>query len=116
MPFVPPFTQIAPRSIHRNNQLNFLTPKPAFDAFLALNRVAHIVKTLVVNQPIDPVAFAKYRSVSKLVFPDTPPKIICNSNVKCLGAVCQDINIVVTVAAGMHSPFAVNREVVTILL
>jgi hypothetical protein len=105
MPVVPPFTQIDPRWIHGNYQLDFLDPKPAFDAFLAVNRVAHIVKALVVNQPIDLVLFAKLQPISKLVFPNAPPKVISNANVKSLGAVGEDINAIAAVVTGMHRSF-----------
>ena len=105
MPAVPPFTQIDPRRIHGNNQLDLLDPKPAFDAFLAVNRVAHIVKALVINEPINLIAFAKRRPISKLVFPNAPPKVISNANVKSLGAVGEDINAIAAVVTGMHRSF-----------
>jgi len=109
MPAVPPFTQIDPRRIHGNNQLDLLDPKPAFDAFLAVNRVAHIVKALVINEPINLIAFAKRRPISKLVFPNAPMQVICNSDVERLGAVGQNVNAVVRVIAGMHRSFASLR-------
>jgi len=76
MPFVPSLAKIAPRRIHRDNQLNFLDPQPALDPLLAVNRVAHIVEALVVNQPIDLVPLAKFRPVSKLVLPNPPLQIV----------------------------------------
>jgi hypothetical protein len=97
MPFVPPLTQIVPPRIHRNNQLDLLNPKPAFDPLLPVNRVAHIIKALVVNEPFDFVTLAECRSVPKLVFPNAAVKVVCNSNVKRLGAICQDINAVTAV-------------------
>src|SRR5450759_5459033 len=81
MSFVPPVTQIDPRRIHRNNQLNFPDPKPAFDPLLAVNRVAHIIKTLVVNETINLVTLAECRSAPKLVFPNAAVQVICHSNI-----------------------------------
>jgi hypothetical protein len=106
MPFIPSLTQIAPRSIHRNNQLNFLNPKPAFNSLLPVDCIAHIIKTFVVNESINPVAFAKYRSVSKLVFPNPSAKVVCNADVKRLAAASQDVNAVAAVVAGLHRSFA----------
>ena len=103
---VPPLTQVVPRRIHRNNQLHLLNPQPAFDPLLAVNRVAHIVKTFVVNESINLVALAEFRSVRKLVFPNPPVKIIGNSDVKRLGAIGQDINAVAASVVGMHRSFA----------
>ena len=87
MPLIPPLTQITPRGIHRDNQLDLLDPKPAFDSLLLVNRLAHIIKTFVVNEAINLVALAEFRSVPKLVFPNAAGKIICNPNVKRLGTV-----------------------------
>jgi hypothetical protein len=84
MPFVPALTQITPGRIHRNNQLNLFNPEPAFDPLLAVDRLAHIVEALVVDKPVNLVAFAELRTVPKLVFPNPPVKIICNSDVKRL--------------------------------
>src|SRR6202795_5028993 len=105
MPFVPSLTQIVPSRIHRNNQLHLLNPEPSIEPLLAVNRVAHIVKTLVVNESINLVALAEFRSVPKLVFPNAPVKIIGNSDVKGLGAIGQDINAVGASVAGMHRSF-----------
>src|ERR1700688_3454177 len=106
MPFVPPLTQVAPSSVHRNNQLDLLNPEPAFDPLLAINRVAHIVKTFVVNKSINLVALAELRSLPVLVLPTPPVKIIGNSDVKSLGAIGQDINAVAASVVGMHRSFA----------
>jgi hypothetical protein len=109
MPFVPSVTQIAPRGIHGNNQLNFLNPKPAFDPLLAVNRVAHIVETFAVYKSINLVALTESRSIPTLVFPNAPLKVICNPNVKRLGAIGQNVNAVVPVVAGIHRSFASLR-------
>src|SRR5882762_6714568 len=106
MSFVPSVTQVVPRRIHRNNQLHLLNPQPAFDPLLAVNRVAHIVKALVINESINLVALAEFRTVPKLVFPNPPVKIIGNSDVKGLGAIGQDINAVGASVVGMHRSFA----------
>jgi len=109
MPVVPPFTQIDPRRIHGNYQLDFLNPKPAFDPLLAVNRSAHIVEALVVDESINLVALAELRSVPKFVFLNTPMQVICNSDVERLGALGQNVNAVVRVIAGMHRSFASLR-------
>src|SRR5882762_10366886 len=106
MSFVPSVTQVVPRRIHRNNQLHLLNPQPAFDPLLAVNRVAHIVKALVINESINLVALAEFRTVPKLVFPNSPVKIIGNSDVKGLGAIGQDTNAVAASVVGMHRSFA----------
>jgi hypothetical protein len=102
MPRVPPHTQIAPRRIHRNNQLNLPNPEPPFDPFLAVNRIAHIVETLVVNESIDLVPLAKFRSIPQLVFPNPSAEVIRNAGVERLGAVCENINAVAPLVARMR--------------
>ena len=97
---------MAPSRIHRNNQLNLFNPKPAFDPLLPVNRVAHIVKALVINKAINFVALAELRSIPKLVFPNPPVKIVCNADVKSLGTVSQDIDAIAPSVAGMHRSFA----------
>jgi hypothetical protein len=87
MAFVPSLTQIAPRRIHGNNQLKFLDPKPALDLLLAVDCVAYVVETFVVNEPVDLVPLAKLRPDSGLVSPNSAAEIICDSNVKRLGAI-----------------------------
>ena len=109
MPVVPPVTQIAPSRIYRDNQLNLLDPEPAFDPLLAVNRVAHVVKTLVINESINLVPLAEFRSVSKLVFLNASAKVVRNPNVERLGPVCQDVNAVAAVVAGVHRSFASLR-------
>jgi hypothetical protein len=104
MPFVPSLTQIVPRWIHRNNQLHLLNPQPAFDP-LAVNRVAHIVKTFVVNESINLVALAEFRSVPALMFPNPAAKVIGDSDVERLRAICENVNAVVAVVAEMHRSF-----------
>src|SRR5580704_17353621 len=106
MAFVPPFTQIAPRWVHRNNQLNLLDPKPALDPLLAPDSVAHIVKALVINKTINLVALAELRSVPKLVLPNPPMEAVRNADIETLGAVGQNVNAVATVLAELHRSFA----------
>ena len=103
---VPPLAKIAPSRIDRNNQLNLFNPKPAFDPLLPVNRVAHIVKALVINKAINFVALAELRPIPKLVFPNPPVNIIGNADVKSLGAVGQDVNAIAPSVAGMHRSFA----------
>ena len=102
MPLVPLLTQIAPRRIHRNNQLNLLIPEPPLDPLLAVNRVAHIIEAFVINQPIDLVPLAEFRSIPKLVFPNPPAEVIRNAGVERLGAVCENINAVAPLVARMR--------------
>jgi len=109
MPFIPSLAQIAPRRIYRDNQVNFLNPKPALDPLLPVNRVAHIVETFLVNKPVNPVALAEFRSVFKLVFPNAPVKVVGNADVERLGAVGPDVNAIASPVAGMHRSFASLR-------
>jgi hypothetical protein len=94
MPFVPPLTKIAPRGIHRHNQLHFPNPEPPLNPLLAVNRIAYVVEGLVVNQPVNLVPLAEFRSVPKLVFPNPPAKVIGNPDVERLGAVRENINAI----------------------
>ena len=47
--------KIRPLLIHRFHKCIFLSASPAFDLLFPRNRVAWVVKTLVVPQPIHPV-------------------------------------------------------------
>src|SRR5271155_4076171 len=47
-----PGRQIIPSRIRSPNQCRLLLPPPLFDLSLARNGVAHILKTVVVNQPM----------------------------------------------------------------
>jgi hypothetical protein len=49
---IPFSTQIAPCRILFDNQSNFLDPQPAFDLFLAGDRIADILKALEVYQSV----------------------------------------------------------------
>jgi hypothetical protein len=109
MPRVSPLTQIAPRRIHRHNQLNFLNPKPALNPLFPVNGIPHIVKTLVVNQSVDFVALAKFLTVAELVFPNPPMEIVSDADVKRFGAVGQNVNAIAVAIAKMHESFASLR-------
>ena len=69
MPFVPSLTKIAPRRVHRNDKLNLLNPQQSFELLFPVDGLDYLVKTLVVDEAVDFVAGAEFRTVALFVQP-----------------------------------------------
>jgi hypothetical protein len=69
----------------------------------------HVIKAFVIDEAVDLGAFAEFRSFSSLVFLHATREIVRDPNVKSLGTVCQDVNVVIAVVTGMHRSFALLR-------
>jgi hypothetical protein len=76
---------------------------------LTVNRPDYVIEVLVINQTVDLVALAEFRTFSALVFLYAPREIVGHAYVERLRAVGQDVHGIAAAFAGIHRSFASLR-------
>jgi hypothetical protein len=89
---VPFRTQIAPGRILGNDQRDLPDSQPAFDLFFARDRIADVFKALSIDQAVEFVLFAKFRTDPPFVLPSASDQIVGNTRLEGLGPVTHDVN------------------------
>ena len=73
--------KITPIRIHSMNQPDLPCSRPMFDRFLALNRVADIIKAFCIDQSLQAMVFCKSINEPLPVFVGSPRQVTCDTDV-----------------------------------
>ena len=81
---IPLCTQVVPRRILRNDKSDLFNSQPSLDLFFPLNRIVDVLEGFKVDEAIEFIVLAEFRSDSLFVLPDASQEIVGNAGVKGL--------------------------------